>query len=249
MKSSSLPDGIPVLSRGRHRTPRRGACFMEFASVLAGERWSDHPSCTHPLLAQLARHVNDHTTDAGRQELTLLIPSVVGRQGNDRTWLTVAVAVAARAILVVPEGTQRVLSGGLLQAEQLCADAEPDLAATRRAAQHALELVPGAVAWVERLGVRHRIAEKTFAKHCAPTMIRCAVDGVVASGSPDCDRRLRGLLEVGIIACPPANLVPARALDRVDLSGVTRRVGWKDGAPASRGKRRGTASEDLTSDA
>ena len=82
MKSSSLPDGIPVLSRGRHRTPRRGACFMEFASVLAGERWSDHPSCTHPLLAQLARHVNDHTTDAGRQELTLLIPSVVGRRGT-----------------------------------------------------------------------------------------------------------------------------------------------------------------------
>jgi hypothetical protein len=202
MKSSSLPDGIPVLSRGRHRTPRRGACFMEFASVLAGERWSDHPSCTHPLLAQLARHVNDHTTDAGRQELTLLIPSVVGRRGNDRTWITVAVAVASRAILDVPEGTQRVLSAGLLQAEQLCADAEPDLAATRRTAQHALELVPGAVAWVERLGVRNRIGEKTFAKHCAPTMVRCAVDGVVASGSPDCDRRLQTLLEVGIIACP-----------------------------------------------
>jgi hypothetical protein len=71
---------------------------MEFASVLAGERWSDHPSRTHPLLAQLARHVNDHTADAGRQELTLLIPSVVGRRGNDRTWLTVAVAVAGRAM-------------------------------------------------------------------------------------------------------------------------------------------------------
>jgi len=202
MKVSNLPDGIPVLSRGRHRTPRRGACFMEFASVLAGERWSDHPSCTHASLGQLARHVNDSTTDSGRQELGLLIPSVVGRRGDDRTWLTVSVAVAARAILDVPEATQRVLSGGLLQAEQLCADAEPDLAATRRATQLALELVPGAVAWVERLGVRTRINEKAFAKHCAPTMIRCAVDGVVASGSSDCDRRLRALLEVGIAACP-----------------------------------------------
>jgi hypothetical protein len=202
MKVSNLPDGIPVLSPGRHRTPRRGACFMEFASVLAGERWSDHPSCTHPLLAQLARHVNDRTSDSGRQELTLLIPSVVGRRGDDRTWLTVAVAVAAKAILDVPEATQRVLSGGLLQAEQLCADAAPDLAATRRASQLALGSVPGAVAWVERLGVRHRIGEKAFAKHCAPTMIRCAVDGVVASGSPDCDRRLRALLEVGVAACP-----------------------------------------------
>jgi len=202
MKPSSFPDAIPVLSRGRHRTPRRGACFMEFASVLAGERWSDHPSCTHPLLAQLARQVNDLTTDAGRQELTLLIPSVVGRRGNDRTWLTVAVAVAAKAVLDVPEATQRVLAGGLLQAEQLCADAEPGLAATRREAQSALELVPGAVAWVERLRVRTRIDARTFAKLCAPTMVRCTVEGVVTSGGPDCDQRLRALLETGIAACP-----------------------------------------------
>ncbi len=120
MRSSTLPDGVPVLSRGRHRTPRRGACFMEFASFLAGERWSDHPSCTHALLAQLARQVNDSTSDAGRQELAPLIPSVVGRQGDDTTWLTVSVAVAAVPILDVPEAVQRVLAGGLLRAEQLC---------------------------------------------------------------------------------------------------------------------------------
>ena len=30
---------------------------MEFASFLAGERWSDHPACTHPLLAGVARDV------------------------------------------------------------------------------------------------------------------------------------------------------------------------------------------------
>lgn len=202
MKPSSLPDGIPVLSRGRHRTPRRGACFMELASVLAGERWSDHPSCTHPLLAQLARRVNDHTSDGGRQQLAPLIPSVVGRRGNDRTWLAVAVAVAAQAILDVPEATQRALAAGLLQAEQLCADAEPDLAATRREAHFALRMVPGAVAWVDRLGVRSRIDANTFAKRCAPTMVRCAVDGIVASASPDLDRRLRALLGAGIAACP-----------------------------------------------
>ncbi|HSK97732.1 MAG TPA: hypothetical protein VK891_14015, partial [Euzebyales bacterium] len=61
-----LPDQVPILSRGKHRSPRKGACFMELASYLAGERWSDHPACTHPLLAALARHVNDRTTDAGR---------------------------------------------------------------------------------------------------------------------------------------------------------------------------------------
>jgi hypothetical protein len=46
--SGSAPALVPVLSAGRHRTPRTGACFMEFASYLAGERWSDHPTCTHP---------------------------------------------------------------------------------------------------------------------------------------------------------------------------------------------------------
>lgn len=212
MRSSSLPDGIPVLSRGRHHSPRRGACFMEMASVLAGERWSDHPSTTHPLLGQLARQVNDQTSDVERQQLTVLIPSVVDRRGNDATWLTVAVAVAASVILDVPEPSQRVLAGGLLQAEQLCADAGPALAATRRDAQAALELVPGAVAWIERLGVREPISPKTFAKHCAPTMVRCAVEGVVTSGGADCDRRLRALLEVGIAACPaPDRAVPHRS--------------------------------------
>jgi hypothetical protein len=61
---SQLPSLLPTLSRGKHRTPRAGACFMEFASLLAGEAWSDHPACTHPLLAAVARHVNDHTSDA-----------------------------------------------------------------------------------------------------------------------------------------------------------------------------------------
>jgi hypothetical protein len=40
---NQLPALLPTLSRGKHRSPRKGACFMEFASLLAGERWSDHP--------------------------------------------------------------------------------------------------------------------------------------------------------------------------------------------------------------
>src|SRR5918994_395653 len=45
------PVALPILSRGKHRSPRKGACFMEFASLVAGERWSDHPACTHRVLA------------------------------------------------------------------------------------------------------------------------------------------------------------------------------------------------------
>ena len=78
-----VPDILPVLSRGRHRNPRKGACFMELAAYLAGERWSDHPACTHSLLASVARLVNDHTSDAGRPRLAELIPSVIGLIGDD----------------------------------------------------------------------------------------------------------------------------------------------------------------------
>jgi hypothetical protein len=204
MSAVAAPDGVPVLSRGKHRSPRRGACFMELASFLAGEPWSDHPSCTHPLLAQVARRVNDVIGDEGRQDLVPLIPSVVGRRGDDRTWLTLPVAVAAAPILDVPEATQRALTAGLLSACRVVAEAGPDLAVTGRQARAALDLVPGAVAWLERLPAPARMSPRIFANRCAPTMIRCAVDGIVASGSSDRDARLRALLETAITACPAA---------------------------------------------
>jgi len=77
------PDGLPRLSRGSHLGPQEGACFMEYASVLAGEPFSDQPRCTHPLLAELARMVNDSVSDAGRQRLLPLVPSVIGRTTPD----------------------------------------------------------------------------------------------------------------------------------------------------------------------
>ena len=127
---------------------------MEFASFLAGERWSDHPSCTHPLLGHLARQVNDIVSDGNRQQLVPLIPVVVGRRGDEHTWITLPVTVAAEPILDLPDETQKVLAAGLLSAERLCAEAGPGLDATRRQARAALDLIPGAVAWVEGLRIR-----------------------------------------------------------------------------------------------
>jgi hypothetical protein len=217
MKSWSAPDGIPVLSRGKHRSPRRGACFMEFASFLAGESWSDHPSCTHPLLAQLARRVNDLISDEGRQELVPLIPLVVGRRGDDRTWITLPVAVASEQILDVPEATQRVLAAGLLSAHQVCVEGGPDLAATDRKVLDALDLVPVAVAWARALPAPSHLTPETFASRSAPTMIRWTVDGVVATGARDCDARLRQLLETAVAACE----APDRMYDVSEVAEAT----------------------------
>jgi len=81
--TARVPDLVPILSRGKHRNPRKGACFMEMASYLAGERWSDHPRCTHPLLASVCRLVNDLTSDEHRARLAASIPCVIGLTGDD----------------------------------------------------------------------------------------------------------------------------------------------------------------------
>lgn len=80
---STAADWLPSLSRGRHHDSAEGGCFMEVASWFAGEPWSDHPSCTHPLLAQVAREVNDQSTDEGRPALASLIPDVIGANPAD----------------------------------------------------------------------------------------------------------------------------------------------------------------------
>ncbi|HEV2824581.1 MAG TPA: hypothetical protein VG035_05160, partial [Actinomycetota bacterium] len=95
-----------MLSRGKHRSPRKGACFMEFASLLAGERWSDHPSCTHPLVAAVARQVNDLTSDAGRGRLAELIPSVIGLTGDD-LHIDVRIALGAARLALPVAAAER----------------------------------------------------------------------------------------------------------------------------------------------
>src|SRR5215213_3783345 len=99
---SNIPALMPRLSPGAHRSPRSGGCFMEFASYLAGERWSDHPACTHPLLAGAGPHVNDCTSNAGRQRLVELIPSVIGVTSEDpHVDARIALRAATTALPVV----------------------------------------------------------------------------------------------------------------------------------------------------
>src|SRR4029453_873906 len=117
------PDLLPILSPGKHRNLRTGACFMELASLLPGERWSDHPACTHPLLAAVARHVNDHTSDAGRQRLTHLVPSVIGLTGDDlHIDARIPLRSATMTLPVVAAERQRVLAVSVLTCDRVLAD-------------------------------------------------------------------------------------------------------------------------------
>jgi hypothetical protein len=113
---------MPVLTRGAHKKPKHGACLMEYVAVLAGGPFTDSPSCTDPVLAAIARGVNDYSGDAQRQRL--------GRLASD---LTVAgpIEVAAQhdlarrcllTALPYSSGTRRrVLVVGLLGLERAAA--------------------------------------------------------------------------------------------------------------------------------
>ena len=223
MATHQIPDGLPVLSRGKHRSPRSGACFMEMASVLAGEKWSDQPHCTHPLLAGLARLVNDSISDTGRRGLLQHIPSVVGVQGEGLGWeVSLVAAVAVEAILDVPEERQRALAGGLIRCEELAVALGPDQVDGIDAIRQALADVPMAVAWSRRYITPGPITSNQFRRNTAPTMIRCAVLGVATGAAADPDARLRDLLVTGISTATRRAPQPERSYSRSSSASSTR---------------------------
>jgi hypothetical protein len=199
MVTNGVPDGLPVLSRGKHRSARKGACFMEMASVLANEPWSDHPRCTHPLLAHLARLVNDYTSDDNRGDLAVMIPSVVGLRGGGLAWMVdLTAAVALRALPDVPEPSQRALAAGLVRCEELARTLEPGAVVASDAVRTALDRVPSAVDWARQFTAGSTVSPKQFQKRSAPSVMTCAVRGLAASGAPDLDARLCELLRSAI---------------------------------------------------
>jgi hypothetical protein len=201
-----LPELLPTLSRGKHRSPRKGACFMEFASLLAGERWSDHPACTHPLLAAVARHVNDYTSDAGRSRLAELIPSVIGLTGDDlHIDAQIALGSARLALPVVAAEGQRVLAVGVLSCERVLADLDGrPPGSLGEASRSALAEVPHAAGWAARFtsaAPSSALSAKRFREHAAPTIVRTAAQGIAQACVPDPDGMLRDLLVGAIDAC------------------------------------------------
>jgi hypothetical protein len=200
------PVVLPILSRGKHRSPRKGACFMEFASLLAGEPWSDHPACTHPLLAAVARHVNDHTSDAGRARLAELIPSVIGLTGeNPHIDAAIALGSARLTLPVVAAERQGVLAVAVLSCERVLAelDGRP-VGALEEQSRSALAQVPHAARWAEQFisaAQTAAISPKRFCRHAAPVIVHDAAQGIAQAYVPDPDAMLRDLLVQAIDTC------------------------------------------------
>jgi hypothetical protein len=205
------PDLMPVLSRGKHRNLRRGACFMEMASFLAGERWSDHPVCTHPLLAEMARLVNDCVTDQLRPQLIPMIPSVIGLTSDDlRMDVAIALRSAAVALPIAAEPRQRVLATAILRCERVLAGLDgrdPDSLSLQ--SRQVLDQVPDAKAWARSFSSRQRVSLRTFRKQVAPHIVNIAVEGIALACAPDVEQRLIELLASTIADCEALISTPA----------------------------------------
>lgn len=202
-RTSPTPDLMPVLSRGRHRSPKKGACFMELASYLAGERWSDHPACTHSLLAALARDVNDHVSDAARVRLAPHIPDVIGLNGDDpRVAAWIAREAALAALPVAGFQRQGVAAVGLLRCERMLNELEGrDREHLDPRTSAALDEVPQARDWARGFSALGWGAPDSFAKRSAPAVVHSSVSGIAAATVPDSDERLVALLERTVTMC------------------------------------------------
>lgn len=171
---------------------------MEYVSYLAGERWNDHPPCTHPALAFLARMVNDCTTDRNRSRLTGLIPSVIGLTGDHPAVGTViAIRCAVTALPVVSEERQQALAVGLLCCQQTLTS--PGSVAL---IHQAFEQAPQAERWARRFLTTHQTPDRNRSiARMTESIIRTSVLGIVEACIADPDERLRNLLADAIGDC------------------------------------------------
>jgi hypothetical protein len=127
---------MPVLARGNHVHPRDGACFAEVAAVLTSHQWTDHPAGLAPVLAQIARAVNDLTSPDARTALAPLVPwAISGPRASKDLTADTAVTTALMDLTRREPPTDPALAP-LLQRLQRQPRHVLDRIAWRRAARH-----------------------------------------------------------------------------------------------------------------
>jgi hypothetical protein len=192
-----IPDALPFLSPGRHRRRRHGVCLMEYTSIIAGERFSDHPRCTDPALAAVARAVNDYSSAAGRQRLAELASDL---SVASRTDPGLGYAVARRCLLTaLPYAEQprrHVLVVGVLGLDRASRDMSRGWRPDFVDVDTELGLMPydrelaDATAFLREL----RVTPREYVRRGLPFAIETAV-ATIAEEATDADDQLRALLE------------------------------------------------------
>ena len=119
---------------------------MEYVSVLAGEPWSDHPRCTHPLLSAAARGVNDTMNDAERRLLLRLAPCLIGTDDDRPDQVarhSLAAGMVGWSLRRLPPATPAGVGRIFATAVDAAADIAAGLARGERLEQAGLAAVEG----------------------------------------------------------------------------------------------------------
>ena len=138
---------------------------MELASILAGETWSDHPASVHPVLAAVARLVNDRIREPDRARLEPSVPAMVGTATDD-------IESYARLVLTCSTGalnSERVRSHPEIRAE---------VESAQRMAQRALSATTGG--FLVRILVSSPMAQRWYRR----TAVRQAALSAAAMAGP-----------------------------------------------------------------
>ncbi|MGA5206467.1 MULTISPECIES: hypothetical protein [Streptomyces] len=107
-----IPDGLPMPGRFTHLHPDDGACLMEAAALLASGRFTDSPAGTHPVLAGLARVVNDSVGDDARHALRPLAADLADAYPAGRDYPPLLVGRVVDAACRVRPASRRLARRG-----------------------------------------------------------------------------------------------------------------------------------------
>lgn len=189
---------------------------MEVASVLAGERWSDHPGCAHPVLGAAARSVNDLTSEQELHRLAPLVPLVVDTAHPDPGHATRLALFCLEWVADIDSRHRQALDCSALTAELLLEVAPPAVIEARHTGE------------ARKLNRRLSPTLETYAKRAAPS-VAVLVSEAVAETSREPDAALRDFLE---------NLLRYAQEDRLrgslTLPNPTRHAGLRRLLPAGR---------------
>jgi hypothetical protein len=191
-----IPESLPLLSPGRHHRRRHGVCLMEFTSIVAGEPFSDHPRCTDPALAAVARAVNDYSSDSARQRLAVLAADLsVARPTDPAVGYLVARRCLLTALPYADEGRRRVVAVGLLGLDRAAGDYSRGWRPDSVDIDTELGLMPydGEMGAAAAFLAAQRVRPAEYVRHGLPLAIETAV-ATIAEQAPDADDVLRALL-------------------------------------------------------
>lgn len=203
----SAPDGSAPLRAGMHLHPDDGMCLMEYVSLLADGRFSDAPRCTDPLLAELARMVNDTISDEARAALVRLAPHLAALPRTSPAMSPVIVSGAVGAVLA----------------------AAPHRRDLRRHHRRAVRRAR-AIRAHPRSSLAERLLDGLYRRGPARHALRCAVNVAATSGPSERDLVLGAMLKAAMtaaatspnpasaIAEPSGSAVPATRPDATDSS-------------------------------